>query len=139
LDKDIRGAGSVIVNVVGGPSLTLEEIKESVSLVQEVVDEDVNIIFGAGIDETLDDEIRVTIIAAGFEKEHKHHPHILTRHADVAASARALEPIEKPKAASKAPSVDPAQMRFDEITPTRMAVDEKDIIPPFLARLKDKQ
>ena len=68
LDTTIEGARSVILNVTGGPSLSLTEVNEAAFLIQEAVDPDCNIIFGAGIDDELDDEIRITIIATGFER-----------------------------------------------------------------------
>ncbi len=72
LDTTIEGARSVILNVTGGPSLSLTEVNEAAFLIQEAVDPDCNIIFGAGIDDELDDEIRITIIATGFERNNPH-------------------------------------------------------------------
>ena len=57
----------IVVYVVGGPGLSIDEVNESVGLVREVVDDKANIIFGMGIDETLNDEVMITIIATGFE------------------------------------------------------------------------
>ena len=68
LDTTISGATGVLLNVTGGASLSLNEINEAAYLVHEAVSPDANIIFGAGIDESLDDEVRITIIATGFEK-----------------------------------------------------------------------
>ena len=72
LDTTIEGARSVILNVTGGPSLSLTEVNEAAFLIQEAVDPDCNIIFGAGIADELDDEIRITIIATGFERNNPH-------------------------------------------------------------------
>ncbi len=68
-DISIRGAKGVLINVTGGHSLTLHEVNEAASLVQEEADEDANIIFGAVIDETLDEELLITVIATGFGEE----------------------------------------------------------------------
>ena len=68
-DISIRGAQGVLINVTGGHSLTLHEVNEAASLVQEEADEDANIIFGAVIDETLDEELFITVIATGFGEE----------------------------------------------------------------------
>ncbi len=65
-DISIRGARGVLINVTGGHSLTLHEVNEAASLIQEEADEDANIIFGAVIDETLDEELLITVIATGF-------------------------------------------------------------------------
>lgn len=66
LDTTISGATGVLLNITGGASLSLNEINEAAYLVHESVSPEANIIFGAGIDESLDDEVRITIIATGF-------------------------------------------------------------------------
>ena len=66
LDTTIEGATSVIINVMGGPDLTLAEAKKAAELIHGVVDYSANIIFGTCIDEGIQDEIQVTIIATGF-------------------------------------------------------------------------
>ena len=69
-DISISGARGVLLNVTGGRSLTLHEVNEAASLIQEEAAEDANIIFGAVIDETLEEELLITVIATGFgEKE----------------------------------------------------------------------
>lgn len=68
LETSIEGAGGVLINVTGGKNLGLLEINEAAELVQKSVDPDANIIFGAVIDETLEDELIITVIATGFTK-----------------------------------------------------------------------
>jgi len=65
-DISIRGARGVLINITGSPNLTLHEVNEAATLIQEEADEDANIIFGAVIDENLVEEIRITVIATGF-------------------------------------------------------------------------
>ncbi len=65
----IDGAKGIIINVTGGPDLSLYEVNEASTLITEAADEDAEIIFGAVIDETMTDEIRVTVIATGFAEE----------------------------------------------------------------------
>jgi cell division protein FtsZ len=67
LETSIEGATGVILNVTGGLDLSLSEVDEACRLVQDVVDISANIIFGAGIDENLKDEVVITIIATGFQ------------------------------------------------------------------------
>jgi cell division protein FtsZ len=62
----IKGARGVLINITGGPDLTLHEVNEAASLIQEEADEDANIIFGAVVDESMGDEVRITVIATGF-------------------------------------------------------------------------
>ena len=68
LETSIEGAGGVLINVTGGRDLGLLEINEAAELVQKSVDPEANIIFGAVIDENLNDEIIITVIATGFNK-----------------------------------------------------------------------
>ncbi len=65
-DVSIKGARGVLINITGGPSLSLHEVNEAATLVQEEADDDANIIFGAVIDESMGDEVRITVIATGF-------------------------------------------------------------------------
>lgn len=67
LDTTIEGAGGVIVNFTGGRNMKLQEIDQAASVVREAVSEDADIIVGAVIDASLDDEIMITVIASGFE------------------------------------------------------------------------
>ena len=66
LETTIEGATGIILNIKGGLDLTLEEVYNSAELVKEVVDPTCNIIFGSGIDETMQDEVEITVIATGF-------------------------------------------------------------------------
>jgi cell division protein FtsZ len=68
-EVDISGARGVLVNITGGASMTLHEVSEATSLVQRAVGEDANIIFGAVVDDSLRDELLVTVIATGFGSE----------------------------------------------------------------------
>jgi len=65
-DITISGARGILINITGGTDLTLYEVNEASTLVQEEAHEEANIIFGAVIDETLKEEMRVTVIATGF-------------------------------------------------------------------------
>ena len=69
LETSINGAHGVLINIVGSTDIGLEEVEQAASLVQAAVHPDANTIFGAAFDDTLDDEIRVTVIATGFEDE----------------------------------------------------------------------
>ena len=69
LETSIAGARGVLINITGSMDIGLEEVEQAASLVQQAVHPDALTIFGATFDETLDDEIRVTVIATGFEEE----------------------------------------------------------------------
>lgn len=68
LETSIDGARAVLMNVTGGNNMSIIDINEAAQLIIQAADNDANIIFGAGIDETMDDEVRITVIATGFEK-----------------------------------------------------------------------
>lgn len=89
LETTISGATGVLLSIMGDASLSLNEINEAAYLVHEAVSPEANIIFGAGIDESLDDEVRITIIATGFEKDERrpHKPQRMTE--------RVVRPIEE--------------------------------------------
>ena len=69
LETSINGATDAIINVTGGPSLTLFEVEEAAEVVRTSANTDINTIFGAIICENLTDEVIVTVIATGFEEE----------------------------------------------------------------------
>ena len=68
LDITIDGARGVLFNVTGGPNMTLFEVDQAAAIIRETAHPDVNLIFGAVIDPNMGDEIRVTVIATGFER-----------------------------------------------------------------------
>jgi cell division protein FtsZ len=68
-EASITGAKGVLINITGGNDLTLYEVNEASTIIREAADEDANIIFGAVIDESLRDEMKITVIATGFDRE----------------------------------------------------------------------
>ena len=68
LDVTINGAHGILFNVTGGPNLSLFEVNQAAAIIKETASPDVNLIFGAVIDENMGDEIRITVIATGFDQ-----------------------------------------------------------------------
>lgn len=68
LETSIEGAKSVLLNITAGSDLGIFEVNEAADLIRDCVSEDANIIFGAGIDETLKDEVKITVIATEFDQ-----------------------------------------------------------------------
>jgi len=66
-DASVRGARGVIINVTGGPDMSLMEVNEALTIIQESAHEDANIIFGAVVDKTLTNKVKITVIATGFD------------------------------------------------------------------------
>ena len=73
-DIDIEGATGILINITGTSSMTLHEISEASTLIQEAAHEDANIIFGAVIDESMGECVRVTVIATGFDQARISYP-----------------------------------------------------------------
>jgi cell division protein FtsZ len=69
LETSIEGAKSVLLNITGSNDLGIFEVNEAADIIRQAVDPDANIIFGAGIDESMNDEIKITVIATGFQGE----------------------------------------------------------------------
>ncbi len=67
-DVSIDGATGILINITGGPDLTLHEVNEASSLIQEAAHEEANIIFGSVIDANVKGEVRITVIATGFDR-----------------------------------------------------------------------
>ena len=114
LDVSIDGAKGVLFNIRGGEDMSLAAVNEAAEVIGQMVDPEANIIFGAAIDETLQDEVHITIIATGFDG-HK-----------AAASA----PIARPAAAPERAPVAAKTIEF----PVKN-FDKEDLdIPAFLRR-----
>ena len=86
METSINGARGVLINITGSEDMGLEDVEAAANLVQEAAHPDANIIFGATFDETLEDEIRVTVIATGFEENNAAPVHS-------AAAAAPISPI----------------------------------------------
>jgi cell division protein FtsZ len=114
LEASIEGANGVVFNITGGSDLTLHEVNAAAETIYEVVDPNANIIFGAVIDDRMDGEIRITVIATGFA--HKA--------VNLAPQIRKQQPIKVPGTIAVQP---PAQT---EPKPEKTGLD----IPDFLQR-----
>jgi cell division protein FtsZ len=98
LDVSIRGARGVLFNIVGGRSLGIQEVNRAAAVIEEVASADAEIIFGAAIDESLGDEVKVTVIATGFEPSAT-----IQDHDYVEEEAPYEEPAPTPEPAAAAP------------------------------------
>ena len=88
METSINGAHGVLINITGSSDMGLEDVEAAADLVQEAAHPDANIIFGASFDESMQDEIRVTVIATGFEDD----------------GVKAEEPVAAPRKAAPAPA-----------------------------------
>ena len=74
LEESVEGAMGILLNITGGHDLGLFEVNEAAEIVQSAADANSNIIFGAVIDDSMGDEVRVTVIATGFDHGHPRGP-----------------------------------------------------------------
>src|SRR3982751_2659477 len=120
-EATIEGAKGVLINITGGPDLTLYEVNEAASIIREAADEDANIIFGAVIDETMRDEMKITVIATGFDRES----------ADVGTNAASAMMPGSPPRYTRTPG--------DDVTrPTVNQTRQEDLeIPTFIRKKAD--
>ncbi|MBQ9634787.1 MAG: cell division protein FtsZ [Acidaminococcaceae bacterium] len=112
LEASIEGARGVLFNITGGKDLSLFDVTEASNIITEAVDPEANIIFGAVIDENLDDEIRVTVIATGFNGNNP----ALTGQSTIQtpgwkkkANAPDVKPAAKPAAPATPPKEEPVR------------------------------
>ncbi len=70
-ENSIKGARGALINITGSKNMPLDEIEESISLIHEEADEDANIIFGTVFDESMEDRVKITVIATGFDNHEK--------------------------------------------------------------------
>jgi cell division protein FtsZ len=126
LEASMEGARGVLLSIQGGSDLGLFEINEAASLVADAAHPDANIIFGAVIDDALGDEVRVTVIAAGFDSGAPHH-----RKAE--APRRAERPAEQPSQTGSTPPRTPGAAPGDrgDRDAHRVVLDDVDV-PDFL-------
>ena len=133
LETSINGARGVLINVTGSTDIGLEEVETAANLVQEAAHPDANIIFGAAFDDSLEDELRVTVIATGFDE--KDEPAAMGAKPFSAAGAkveeqqRAAAPAAPAAAQYQAPAVPAAE-------PEKAAVsdDDWDILERIFSR-----
>lgn len=129
LESSVCGARGILLNVSGGPSLSLYEITEVADVVGAAADPEANIIFGAVVDESLGDSVRVTVVAAGFEATSEE---IIV--AEIDQAVREGRPAEKEAAeearADQAEKASPTLMR--PIVETLKSDADELEIPPFL-------
>ena len=135
LETSIDGATGVILNFTGGPEMGAMEVYEAADVVKEAADPDANIIFGAVIDESLGEDIRITVIATGFENEENS----IISEAKNIKSTVTKQSSNNSTTKEQVEPVKEVQVEEKEEIKIAPAVEEDDEyldIPPFLRRNK---
>ncbi len=135
LEASIEGARGVLFNITGGKDLSLFDVTEASNIITEAVDPDANIIFGAVIDEKLDDEIRVTVIATGFNGKN---PALTGQSAIQTAGWKNSNAAARKASEAKAPAKPVAPAALPKEEPARSSIisgfprDNSTEIPPWM-------
>ncbi len=117
LETSIDGARAVLINITGGPDTSIMDINEAAQLITAAADPEANIIFGAGIDENLAEQVKITVIATGFEKT------------PFAEEKKTEQPSEEKTVQAEAETTEPRRER-----PVRTYEEEKPVSPIFESR-----
>jgi cell division protein FtsZ len=125
LDVTIDGARGILFNVTGGPNMSLFEVNEAAAIIKETSHPDVNLIFGAVIDENMGDEVRITVIATGFEQSR-----VTTRRPVKASTASARDRVNPAVTAAPRPVARPAQPPPQAQPPDAAVHDEDEQTTP---------
>ncbi len=125
LETSIDGARAILLNIMGGYDLGMLEANEAADLIEKAAARDANIIFGASIKEDLEDEIRITVIATGFDSEEEEETESIRPAASSAESRPAESGQERPE--EQAEALHEAQQQEDEVSS-----DDDIEVPDFL-------
>ena len=125
-DVSIEGATGILINITGGPDLTLHEVNEASSLIQHAAHEDANIIFGSVIDPNLSEEVRITVIATGFN-------HVAKTHVIVPAAYHAPAPPAQTPPGSRRATTSP-QITLPYDSSTQITKEYPPVSPPRRAQ-----
>ncbi len=131
LDITIDGARGILFNVTGGPDLTLFEVNQAAAIIKETAHPDVNLIFGAVIDPKMEEELRVTVIATGFERAGVTRP--IFELPFKAARVPKEVSISEPESEQVVEDVIPQRVKTPEFKPRTFNTEDLDI-PTFLRK-----
>jgi cell division protein FtsZ len=127
-ETSIEGARGILINFTGGPDMAIHEVEEAAKIVQEAAHEEANIIFGAVIDDSLQDEVRITVIATGFTER------------KLETTPTSSKVLEMPPRPSRTPAPGPSWRRrlSDARAESSEPMAEEDLdVPAFLRRQAD--
>lgn len=126
LEISIEGARGVLFNIIGGPDMTMSEVDEAAKIISQAADADANIIFGATIDDQMVDQIKITVIATGFDETRRRLLDLTQPRPAVIQSQQQAQIVTPPNL--QEPPLPPEEPIIEEFPPVE---DEFDI-PAFL-------
>jgi hypothetical protein len=141
----IQGAQGVLVNITGGRSMSLLEVSEATQIIHDAAGDDANIIFGAVLDDSMDEEIMVTVIATGFNTRPKYSGGLSLNPGNIQLGNREIEGVSKPRVERINPPMEettfttrqqPIREMDDRSSTETIAEDEREEIPmPKIERM----
>lgn len=135
LEVSMEGARGVLFNIIGGSDITMAEVDEASKIITAAADPDANIIFGATIDETMHDQIKITVVATGFDESRRRLKEFVTQSPSYSSQPSYEERPSIPTPASmNQPISQPMQQQQAEAQPEKKKEEEEDFfdIPAFL-------
>jgi cell division protein FtsZ len=134
-DGSVEGARGVLINISGGSSLSLHEVTDAASIIQELADPSANIIFGSVIDDRFGDEVVVTVIATGFENELvMEEPSMLPATLQAAVKPQAVKGLERVPFVRKMAAAERRDLR---LLADELHAEEEWDVPTFLRKQAD--
>ncbi|HEX6386521.1 MAG TPA: cell division protein FtsZ, partial [Anaerolineae bacterium] len=115
LDVTIDGAQGILFNVTGGPTMSLHEVNQAAAIIRETAHPDANLIFGAVVDESLGEEMRITVIATGFERNPNRRQvlqHQYGRSAPTSSTQQQASPLPSRQVPAREREREPVQPKF---------------------------
>jgi cell division protein FtsZ len=136
-ELSIKGARGVLINVTGGPSMTLHEVHQAAMLVREEAHEEANIIFGSVIQDGLDDEIRVTVIATGLSEPLRGRARAQVEPGDLSNVTPIRPPLEEGDMAEALTDLTPPAGNGEDFISPFKEEEDRDV-PAFLRKTKQE-
>ena len=132
-EASIQGARGVLINITGPENLLLHEVSEAASIIHKAADEEANIIFGAVLDDSMTDQVKITVIATGFDKKEEQAPLIQMSHSQ---ELRTVEMRPEPVSVPLTQAARAGALGVSEnLTPMPANFDKTDLdVPAFLRR-----
>ncbi len=144
LETNIEGATGILLNVKGGLDLPIDEVNEAANLVREVVDPNCNIIFGAGVEDGLSEQVEITVIATGFHNKSFEQPKETVKEKNVVPRMNfnfgMFNSQDNAQNNSKMETNEHAEERqVPNLTSVVQVDEDDDHVPPFLNKLRNKR
>jgi len=131
LETSIKHASQIIVSIHGGSDLCLHEVDGYVGLIRDVLDENCNMIFGANLDPSLNDEVQIIIIATGFPNQQPRPQMMRQAEASPSIAKRAVEPQDEPM-----PIKIVADVPTDDVPPSKKPKTSDENLPAYIRKMR---